>query len=79
MENEEAELLDYVALLRAVYFTGGRNLVNSEHARWIGKEIHEKYGMRGMRLVCNTLREVLGSGPARELESNWHGIGEWQR
>jgi hypothetical protein len=48
-----------------------------EDARRVGTEINAAGGFEAMRLVCETIRSVLGGTPGRHLEKAWHGIGQW--
>lgn len=47
-------------------------------ARAVGEEINAAGGFESMRLVCETMRAVLGGVAARHLERAWSGVGRWQ-
>ena len=70
------ELKPYLTRLCKVYATHYKTFASSE-TRTIGQEISSKFGRGGMLAVHEGVRQALGSGPARDLEYQWSGIGEW--
>ena len=50
-----------------------------ERTREIGKRLNDLGGFRGMQLAARRVISVLGGAYERDLEWEWHGIGEWQR
>ncbi|HEV7766647.1 MAG TPA: hypothetical protein VGQ76_16725 [Thermoanaerobaculia bacterium] len=50
---------------------------SSPEATIIGQDIYNRYGHQSMIAVHDDLRRVLGAAPARDLERQWGGIGEW--
>lgn len=68
-------LKPYITRLRRVHSTVGS--FASPETRTIGQEIYDQHGHEAMVAVCDELRNVLGGGPARDLEYKWGGIGIW--
>jgi hypothetical protein len=75
-----AALKPYLRELSDIYIKN-RTFIGrgQDDARAIGARINNDYGFEGMQTVCDTLRFEMSSTAARELESAWHGIGEWER
>jgi hypothetical protein len=46
--------------------------------REIGHALNARGGFKLMQAVHTAIADELGSGPARELEMAWAGIGDWQ-
>jgi hypothetical protein len=71
-----------IAISRKYAGTGGSagfGVGGKEETIKIGEEINRKYGLAGMRYICEQIaREHLYPGAGRELESVWDGIGHWQ-
>jgi HEAT repeat protein len=63
----------FLADSHASGFSSGKNV----RARELGKILNAHGGMDLMRQVYESVRNELGSVPARELESAWGGIGPW--
>jgi hypothetical protein len=69
------ELKPYLTQLCKLHATTGG--FPSSQATAIGQDIFTKYGHLSMIAVHDALRSALGAAPARDLERQWGGIGEW--
>jgi hypothetical protein len=47
--------------------------------REIGQEVHQRFGHRGMVIVCEFIRDEFDQTTASEIEAAWDRIGEWLR
>ena len=70
--------LIYISNLTATSSGYGFLRLGKEQSRNIGEELNEKWGFDVMVYVCERIRDELGSGPYRELEYAWNGIGDWR-
>lgn len=43
----------------------------------VGGEIHDMYGIEGMRTMYSLIDEYLPLYSARELSAAWHRVGDW--
>ncbi len=65
---------ELIKIGRATGFEAGK-----DRTRQIGMRINEIGGFSLMQVAALKVLAVLGSRYERDLEWEWHGIGEWQR